>query len=172
MQTIQTDRLTLRNFSPEDWPDLHEMIVQYQASEYAQYDHKWPTSEQEIQNVAKWFSTGDSYLAVCLRSTGKLIGLVAMNREETEDGPVFNLGYIFNFDYHGQGYATEACRAAIAHAFGRLGAARMVTGTAPENLPSRRLLGRLGLCETGEGMYALSRDEWLAQRQTTHGEAK
>jgi RimJ/RimL family protein N-acetyltransferase len=86
METIQTDRLTLRNFRPEDWRDLHEMIAQYQASEYAQYD-KWPTSEEEIRGVARWFSEGDSYLAVCLRTTGKLIGLVALNQEEREDAP-------------------------------------------------------------------------------------
>lgn len=90
-----------------------------------------------------------------------------MNREKPEDGPAFNLGYIFNFGYHGQGYATEACRAAIDYAFGQLGAVRMVTGAASENLPSRRLLARLGLRETGEGMYALSRAAWLARRQTT-----
>jgi [ribosomal protein S5]-alanine N-acetyltransferase len=170
MQTIQTDRLTIRNFRPEDWRDLHEMIVQYQASEYAQYDHKWPTSEEKIQGVAKWFSEGDSYLAVCLQATSKLIGFVALNREEREDGLAFNLGYVFNFDYHGQGYATEACRAAIKHAFERLNAARIVTGTALANLPSCRLLARLGLHETSGGMYALPRDEWIAQRRATDGE--
>ena len=163
MEAIRTERLTLRNFRPEDWRDLHEMIVQYQASEYAQYDHKWPTSEEEIQGVARWFSEGDSYLAACLRATGKLIGLVALNKEEREDGPAHNLGYVFNSGYHGQAYATEACRAAIDHAFERLGATRFVTGTAPANPPSRRLLARLGLREIGDGMYALERDEWLAR---------
>ena len=167
METIRTERLTIRNYRPEDWRDLHEMIVQYQASEYAQYDHQWPTSPEEIQGVATWFSQGDSYLAVCLQTTGKQIGFVALNKEEREDGLAFNLGFVFNSDYHGQGYATEACRAAIDRAFDRLGAARIVTGTAPENLPSRRLLARLVLQETDGGMYALTRDEWLAQRRTT-----
>ncbi len=163
METIQTDRLTLRNFCPEDWRDLHEMIVQYQASEYAQYDHKWPTSEEEIQGVARWFSEGEDYLAVCLRTMGKVIGLVALNQEEREGGPTRNLGYIFNSDYYGQGYATEACRAAIDYVFGRLGEARFVTGTHDANLPSRRLLARLGFRKLGDGMYALGRDEWPAR---------
>ena len=163
MEGIQTERLTLRNFGAEDWRDLHEMIVQYQASEYAQYDRAWPTSEEEIQGVAQWFSQGDSFLAVCLRSTGKVIGLVALNEEEREDGPARNLGYIFHSDFYGQGYATEACRAAITYAFERLGETRLVTGTHPDNLPSRRLLGRLGFREVADGVYVLERDEWLAR---------
>lgn len=163
MEAIQTDRLTLRNFCPEDWRDLHEVIVGYQASEYAQYDHAWPTSEEEIQGVARWLSEGEDYLAVCLRSTGKLVGLIALNQEEREDGPARNLGYIVHSGFHRQGYATEACRAAIEHVFGRLGATRFVTGTHAANLPSRRLLARLGFRELGDGMYGLERDEWLAR---------
>jgi RimJ/RimL family protein N-acetyltransferase len=89
MRTMHTDRLLIRNFRPADWGDLHGIIVQYQASEYAQYDHEWPTSEEEIQAIARWFSEGDSYLAVCLPGTGKLIGFVALNREEREDGLTF-----------------------------------------------------------------------------------
>jgi RimJ/RimL family protein N-acetyltransferase len=164
METITTERLTLRNFTPEDWRDLYEMIVGYQASEYAQYDHQWPTSEEEIMGVAIWFSEGDSYLAVCLRETGKLIGLVSLNPKEDEQVLTSGLGYIFNFDYHGRGYATEACQAAMEHVFMRLGAERIVTGTAPQNTPSRRLLARLGLRQIGEGEYTLTRQEWLVRR--------
>jgi RimJ/RimL family protein N-acetyltransferase len=165
MEPIQTERLTLRRFRPEDCRDLHEMIVPYQASEYSRYDHRWPTSKPETQGVARRFSEGDRYLAVCLRTAGKLIGLVALNPENREDGPAFNLGYVFNFDYHGQGYATEACRAAIEHAFDQLGTATIVTGTAAANLPSHRLLARLGFREIGNGMYELPCDEWLSRRR-------
>mgnify|MGYP000872494007 FL=1 len=164
MEAIETERLTLRNFRPDDWRDLHEMIVGYQASEYAQYDDRWPTGEEDIQGIAKWFAGGDTYLAVSLRDTGKVIGFVALNERSEGDGPARNLGYVFNFCYHGQGYATEACRAAIAYVFEGLGEARFVTGTHDANLPSRRLLSRLGFRPLGDGQYALERDEWLARR--------
>jgi len=166
MDAIQTDRLIIRNFGEDDWRDLHEMILQYQASEYAQYDHEWPTAEEKIQEVTHWFSEGDSYLAVCLQSTHKLIGFVAQNERKEEGERAYGLGYVFNFDYHRQGYATEACRAAIERAFCQLRAEQLVTGTAAENLPSRRLLARLGLRETAPdaGTYVLTRDEWLERR--------
>jgi RimJ/RimL family protein N-acetyltransferase len=186
MTALETDRLAIRNFHADDWCDLQEMILQYQASEYAQYDHQWPTSTDEIKGIAAWFAEGDSYLAVCLKTTGKLIGFIALNPHEEQDDVAFGLGYVFNADYHGKGYATEGCRAVLDYAFGRLGADRMSTGTAAANHPSCRLLRRLGLRETGQGKasfrktqdgepiefvglsFAISRDEWLAHRQASN----
>ena len=180
METIETSRLAIRNFYAGDWCDLHEMIVQYQASEVAQYDHKWPTSEDEIKGVVEWLSGGDSYLAVCVRETGKLIGLFALNPKEEPDSRTFGFGYVFHPGYRGRGYATEAGRAVLDYAFHALGAEGLSTGTAKANEPSRRLLGRLGFRETGQGTgsfretadgapvifatlsFALSRADWLA----------
>jgi len=95
-----------------------------------------------------------------------VIGLVALDARTDEYAPARNFGYVFNPEYHGQGYATEACRAAIAHVFEGMGESRFVTGTHVANLPSRRLLARLGFCAIGEGLYALERDEWLARERT------
>jgi ribosomal-protein-alanine N-acetyltransferase len=78
----------------------------------------------------------------------------------------------------GQGYATEACRAVLGHAFDGLQAQSVVSGTAAANRPSCRLLERLGFQKTGESMgsfrnapdgepieflafsYALTREAW------------
>jgi ribosomal-protein-alanine N-acetyltransferase len=178
MERIVTDRLSVRNFRDDDWRDLQEMVLKYEASEYAQYDHEWPTSDEGVQGVAKWFAGGDGFLAVCLGA--KVIGFVALNPEPDRSARVYNLGYVFNEDYHGHGHATEACRAVLDRAFGMLGADGVVTGTAAVNAPSRRLLERLGFRKTGEGTsslrkradgtpieflgltFAISRDEWLA----------
>ena len=65
MVPIETDRLTIRNFVPEDWRDLQEVAIKYQASEYAKYDHKWPTDEEGVQGMANWFSARDE--TVCGR---------------------------------------------------------------------------------------------------------
>jgi RimJ/RimL family protein N-acetyltransferase len=180
MKPIETDRLVIRNFDVDDWRALQEMVVRYQASEYAQYDHPWPTSAEEIQGVAEWFAGGDSYLAVCLKGAGELVGLVALNQKAQGDGVEFGFGYVFHPDYHGRGYATEAGLAALDYAFGPLAADRVGTGTAAANEPSCRLLRRLGMRETGQSTasfcktpegepiefvalsFAISRDEWLA----------
>jgi len=170
MISFEADRLIIRNFRPDDWQDLQEMTIGYQASESAKYEDPWPTSTEEVKGMAGWFASGDDYLAVCLKATGKLIGLIAINRRGEGEGQVHNLGYVFHPGYHGQGYATEACRAAMDYLFGELAADRILTGTHPENEPSVRLLERLGLKEVARGEFAISREGWLALDRNT-GEA-
>ena len=163
MTMFETERLTIRNFRIDDWEALHEMIVQYVSSGLAALEpNQWPTSPDEIKKITEWFASVDSYFAVCLKDTGRFIGFVCLNPEKGERE--FNIGYTFNFDYHGKGYATEACRALLGHAFDRLGAQRVVTGTHPSNTASVRLLERLGFRRTTEDPgWELSRDEWKAK---------
>ena len=154
------------------------MIVQYQASELAAYDQPWPTSEEEIKGITQWFASGDNYLAVCLKEPSQFIGFVALNPEAGEDSQVYNIGYIFDANFHGKGYATEACREVLCHAFEQIHTDKVVTGTAAVNRASCRLLERLGFQKIGESIgslrttadgkpieflgytYALTREEW------------
>ena len=158
MITLETKRLVIRNFKASDWEALHEMIMQYQASELAAYDQQWPTGPEDIKGVAVWFASGDNFLAVTLKDTGRFIGFVSLNPEQKEGVKEFNLGYIFNFHYHGKGYASEACRAALEHAFGPLQADGVITGTAAVNTASCRLLERLGFKKTAEAMGSFTKD--------------
>jgi len=167
MIAIETDRLVIRNFDTDDWQDLQEMIVKYQESKYARYDHKWPTATEEIKGIVTWFADGDSFLAVCLKRTSTLIGFIAINRREEQDGQVHNLGFIFHPDYHGQGYASEGCQGAINYVFGQLRADGILTGTHPDNDPSVSLLKKLGLKVINPGEFAISREEWLRPGKAT-----
>ena len=162
MITLETDRLTIRNFGTDDWQDLQELAIQYQASEWAEYEAPWPTSTEEVKGMIDWFVHGDDYLAVCLKATGKLIGLVAIERRQDQEGVVHNLGYVFHPGYHGHGYATEGCRAAVEYVFDQLAADGILTGTHPANERSVRLLKKLGLKEIDRGDFAISREEWLS----------
>ena len=150
MVTLTTARLLLRNFRISDWEALHATIAQYEASGLAVYDQPWPTSPEKIKEITAWFAGGDSYLAVCLPENDRWIGLVALSPETNTGTVTFNLGYIFDFRYHGQGYATEACRAALEYAFTDLHAQRIITGTAAANQASCRLLARLGFQKIAE----------------------
>jgi RimJ/RimL family protein N-acetyltransferase len=167
MIMIVTDRLTIRNFDPDDWHDLQDMAVQYQASECAKFENPWPTSAEEIKGMAEWFARGDDYLAVCLKATGKLIGFIAINRRTEQEERVHNLGYVFHPDHHGHGYATEGCRAAISYVFDQLEADGILTGTQPANERSVGLLKRLGLKGIDRGEFVISREEWLALGQAS-----
>jgi RimJ/RimL family protein N-acetyltransferase len=162
MIAIETDRLIIRNFCLDDWQNLQEVAIEYRASEWAKYEDPWPTSAQEVKGMVEWFAKGDDYLAVCLKATGKLIGLIAIERRKDQEGAVHNLGYVFHPGYHGHGYATEGCKAAMEYVFGQLAADGILTGTHPANKSSVRLLKKLGLRKVSGDEFAISKEEWLA----------
>jgi [ribosomal protein S5]-alanine N-acetyltransferase len=165
MVAIETDRLTIRNFSSTDWQDFQELIIQYQASESAKFEDPWPTSEEDIKGIVQWFAGGDDYLAVCLKPTGRLIGFIAIERRKEKEERVHNLGYVFDPRQQGNGYATEGCLAAMRFVFSELGAEAILTGTKLANEPSVRLLARLGLKAIGQGEFMISKEEWMALNQ-------
>ena len=162
MISLETNRLVVRNFCPDDWLALQAVIVAYQASDTTQYEDPWPTADDKVQEMVGWFAGGDDYLAVCLKEKDALLGLVAINRRQEQATPTYNLGYVFDPGCAGQGYATESCRAAMGYLFVELGAHGILTGTHPENEPSVALLKRLGLHEIGNGEWTLSKADWLS----------
>lgn len=159
MTLMETERLIVRNFLVGDWREVHKIIVQYQASELAQYDHQWPTSPEEIRKITELFASGNSFLAVCLKDSNQLIGFIRLNPDEGDSQRDFSIGYVFDPDFHSRGYATEACRAVLNRAFGQLQADRVVTGTAALNKASCRLLERLGFQKVGEEKASFRADE-------------
>ena len=158
MERIRTERLQLRNFVPEDFRDLQEIIIDKEASDYAVYDHEFPAGDEAVMKITERFSMGDKFLAVWLPEAEKVIGFVCLNGEDRK----LDLGYCFHSKFGGQGYATEACRAVVSHAFSTLKVDSLESGTALLNAPSCRMLGRLGFEKTGE--------EKLAFRKTAEGD--
>lgn len=166
MVRLETKRLIIRNHRPDDWQDLQDLAVQYMASDWARYEDPWPTSTEEVQGMAIFFASGDDYLAACKKDSGKLIGLIAIERRKDQEKQVHNLGYVFHPSFYGQGYATEGCQAVMAFLFEDLGIDSILTGTRLENTPSVRLLERLGIHPIGQGEFRISKEEWLAQQKT------
>ncbi len=164
MIKLDTDRLTIRNFLDDDWQDLQDAVVQYQATEWAKLEDPWPTATEEVKGMTKFFASGNNYLAVTLKDTGKLIGLIAIEPRQGQTEPVHNLGYVFHPGYSGKGYATEGCLAVMAYLFEDVGISAILTGTRPENTPSVRLLERLGIPPIGNGEYRLTKEEWLSRK--------
>lgn len=89
--------------------------------------------------MARHFAGTGLAFGVRLAETQALAGYVCFHRE----GEAYDLGYCFHSDYQGQGYAWESVTALLEY-FASQGAAVFTAGTALDNLPSRRLLERLG----------------------------
>lgn len=153
---LETKRLGIRRFFPGDFEDFKTLIVDKESSPSAIYDEAFPTSEEGLKGVLACFAGSDEFYAVCLKETGRVIGFVTLNNCGAD---IRNLGYCIRSDFQNQGYGREAAGAAVDYAFERLGAVQLVSGTANENIPSCRLLFRLGFVKIHEGPGSFRADE-------------
>lgn len=148
MTNLVTQRLVIRNFVNEDWEQLKEILIDKEVSKYAIYDYQFPTTDNEIQDITRYFATGNNYLAVCESTSGKIIGFVSLNGENERK---LDLGFCIYSPYQRQGYAFEACRTVINYAFSVLNVEQLTSGTANENSPAYKLLHKLGFRISDEG---------------------
>ena len=81
------------------------------------------------------------------RDTGAFIGFTGLQvpRHRLPFQPCVEVGWRLARTAWGNGFATEAGRAALEHAFGTLGLDEVVSMTAVGNGPSRRVMQRLGM---------------------------
>ncbi|MDR0294209.1 MAG: GNAT family N-acetyltransferase [Oscillospiraceae bacterium] len=140
---METKRLLIRKFAPDDWRDLHEYLSQESVVKYEPYE---VFTEEASKREAVRRSEDNDFYAVCLKDRGKLIGNIYLSKQEFD---TWELGYVFNADYQGYGYATEAARAVIDNAIENHSARRIIAMCNPLNEPSWRLLERLGMRREG-----------------------
>jgi RimJ/RimL family protein N-acetyltransferase len=83
------------------------------------------------------------------------IGFVGLSepRFEAHFTPAVEVGWRLAKHAWGRGYATEAARAALAFGFGELGLDEIVSFTAVQNTPSRRVMERLGMTHDAAGDF-------------------
>ncbi|MBA2682812.1 MAG: GNAT family N-acetyltransferase [Ktedonobacteraceae bacterium] len=172
MLTLETERLSLRGFSTQDWDALSAIISDPEVTRFmhfAAWDEakrrEWFTrlvQDGENQKRSNW--------AITLRSNGMLIGWFFIGG--AEEGPR-GCGYALARHFWGQGYMPEAARAIFAYEFTALGASRIIAECEVQNTASARVMQKSGMTyeETSynadfEGnwamrhCYAISKQDW------------
>ena len=143
---LETERLLLRPFRPADIDPYAEMCADSEVMEFLNATGS-PISRadawrQMAMYLGHWELRGFGTWAVEERGTGALVGRVGLHFPE--GWPDRELGWTIARKFWGRGYASEAARAAIAHAFGTLGWTHLVSLIHPNNHRSARLAERLG----------------------------
>ena len=142
---LETERLILRDLSPEDYPALRGMM---DAETMWAYGHEFTDAEvaawlaRQIERRRIW---GFSLCAVLLKSTGELIGQCGLTVQDCLDMRVPEIGYVFSRRHWGRGYAAEAAAAVRDYAFVSLGLGEVYALVRDINYPSRRVAERLGM---------------------------
>ena len=137
MIVAETERLILRRYKKEDLQDLFEYLSDKDVVEYEPY--KTMTFDEAKENL-EWCIGTDEMIAVELKSSHKMIGNVYLGKRDFDS---LEMGYVFNRNYWGKGYAAESCEALIEQAFSN-GVHRIYAECDPRNKNSWKLLEALG----------------------------
>lgn len=140
---METARLKIRGFLPNDGQDLFEYLSQAEVVKFEPY-HVFTREQAEKEAISR--SKNPDFWAVCLKDTGKLIGNIYLSKQDFE---TWELGYVFNLNYQGKGYATEAVKALAENLFANNKAWRIAAFCDPLNKPSWKLLERLNMRREG-----------------------
>jgi RimJ/RimL family protein N-acetyltransferase len=141
---LETGRLTLRAPRCGDAKTIAALANDRRiAANTARIPHPYGAkdAEQFIASVNK--RDGETCFVIMLGD--RLIG--ACGLDPHDDGP--ELGYWLGAPYWGRGFATEAARALIDHAFGELEHATLQAGARVSNPASRRVLEKCAFQWTG-----------------------
>lgn len=133
----ETERLILRRYKKEDVQDLYEYLSDKEVVTYEPYK---PLTFDETKENLEWRISTDEMIAVELKDSHKMIGNVYMGKRDCE---ALEMGYVFNRNYWGYGYAAESCKALIEQAFYN-GIHRIYAECDPNNKSSWKLLEALG----------------------------
>ena len=150
---MKTNRLSIRELVSEDWRSMQTIAADFRKSEYAIYDMPLPVEEQEIQALTRQFAESHLFFAVMLGEG--MIGYVCFH----EEGGNYDLGYCFHSDFQGKGYAYESCSALMEHIAKTCSPKAFTAGTALKNVPSCKLLKKLGFVLQGTETLSFHKDE-------------
>lgn len=144
--TLKTERLHLRSPCRDDLAALVPLIGDYDvAKNLAVVPHPYAVTDGEgwlNAMAARKPCDGDDW-AILLDNA--FIGVCSVTRYQGR----LSLGYWLGKPYWGQGYASEAARAAVSHAFAEHDAFALVSGYFVDNPASGGVLAKLGFEPAG-----------------------
>lgn len=142
---IETDRLYIRELEADDWMHMQRIALDFRQSEYVIYDMPLPIEDEEIKSLTKRLSESKLFFAVFLKDKPDMIGYVCFHN----DNGIYDLGYCFHSYYQKKGYGFESCKKMLEYMEQKYEVKQFTAGTALENEPSCKLLGKLGFVLNG-----------------------
>jgi RimJ/RimL family protein N-acetyltransferase len=145
---LRTARLLLRRWMVADRAPFAAMSADPNVMQHLPAVLRPDQSDALADRIALHFDKhGFGLWAVEISGITPFAGFVGLSIPafEAHFTPCVEVGWRLAADYWGQGYATEAARAAVAFGFEHLHLPEVVSFTVPENTRSRRVMERIGM---------------------------
>jgi len=145
---IETNRLILRQWLPSDYLPFSKLNADLDVMKY----YPNTLTESESNSFANKIKTliskrGWGFWAVVLKDGGCFIGFAGLHKPEVDlpFSPCVEIGWRLSKKYWGNGYATEAAKAALEYAFEVLQLNEVVSFTSVKNIKSKSVMERLNM---------------------------
>ena len=172
INVIETERLYLRQWQASDFAVFAEINADPEVMKYFPKLLTPKVSDIIASKCQQLIANqGWGLWAVSLKDSTKtsddFIGFVGLNdtHADMSFAPAVEIAWRLHKDYWGQGYATEAARAALNFAFTELSLDEVVSFTAVINKRSQLIMERIGMMDTRANFYhpALNPNHQLAE---------
>lgn len=150
---IGTKRLGLRRWVKADLSPFIRMNRDPVVMQYFPHLYSPEESVAMVRRIEAFFdANGYGLYALELRSTGAFIGYTGFAQPSFDSWftPCVEIGWRLRQEAWGQGYATEAALACLDHGFGAVGLKEVYSFTAALNIPSEKVMQRIGMTKLGE----------------------
>lgn len=151
---IETDRLILREFIPEDLDDIYRLYGESDVSFLQPLSEDRQEEREKLKSYIRYSYGfyGVGLWAVCLKESGRLIGrcglqVIFLNEENEGD---YEAGYMISGLYSGMGYGKEAVSGILKYADDELETKRVVVRIDKRNDGSLRFAENLGFRKLAE----------------------
>jgi [ribosomal protein S5]-alanine N-acetyltransferase len=151
MKTLETARLILREFQPDDAESMFELDSDPRVHTYLGNNPvtTLQQSKDVIAGILKQYTdNGIGRWAAIEKSSGNFIGWSGLKFiTETENNHInfYDVGYRLMPKFWGKGYATESAKAALDYGFNAMKLSEIIGTAHEENKASRRALEKCGL---------------------------
>jgi len=150
--SIETRRLVLRDFVPDDWRAVQEYARIPKVVRFMPWGPNSPAQTKVFVRRAMDWSRERPRLkfefAIILKAEQRLIGGCGIRIHRTVAGGA-DMGYCLHPDHWGEGYATEAARAILRFGLSHLALRRIWATCDPNNKASARVLEKAGMKREG-----------------------
>ena len=178
MIMIETSRLFLREMGPEDFDALYAVLADSDIMQHYPYTFDEARVRNWInKNIERYRVFGFGLWAVCLQSSGEMIGDCGLTMQRIGGMILPEIGYHIAKAHQRRGYAKEAAQAVRDWTFARTPFGMVYSYMKQSNLPSATVARANGTTLLREftddeqeqtAIYGISRTDWET-RNMKHG---
>ncbi len=155
---LETKRCIIREHSIEDYQAILDIYQDESMTKYIEplfeTEEEREYQRQYIEVVYKLYGYG--LWLIIDKETNSVIGRAGVeSKENCKDITQVELSYQVKKEYQNRGIATEVCKAIVNYTFEKLEKKSIIANVNEKNIPSIRIMEKLGFESFGDGKYIL-----------------